>query len=141
VLDRPNIDYVSSKIQPQQNHSPPKKRRGQFLGGYYVPALKAVTAARGYLAGQFPTLDLAAISCGSSKDSVAAAVAILKSEDPNLLTAVLGGRKPLLGTARSVQHAAALIDSFQRASSFELQTFGRVITPEKIFAEAVLPAL
>jgi hypothetical protein len=141
VLDTVHLDHPSLKIQPRPIPPRPKKRRSSIQGGYCLPALKAVAAARGYLAGQFPTLTIAALSCGSHKDSVGAAVVILRTEDSVLLADVLSGYMPLLSTARSMKYAVELIDAFQRSSTFELQIFGRVITPEKIFGEVVIPAL
>jgi hypothetical protein len=140
VLDRLYVDQTTQKIQPPPIPPRRQKSRGKIQNGFYLPALQAVTAAKGFIAGQFPTLAVAALCCSSYRGSLAAAVAILKTEDPDLLTSVLAGRKPLLKTAKSIRNAIGLVDSFRRASSFELQIFGRVISPEKIFDEVVVPA-
>ena len=103
------------------------------MEGISLPALRAITGARGFAVGAFPTLEMAALSCGSHRSSVAAATIILKAEDSALLADVITGRKPLLATARSILHAANLIDSFRRASGAERQIFARVITPGALF--------
>jgi hypothetical protein len=79
MLDRLHVDQTTQKIQPPLNHSRPKRCKGKFQNGYCLSALMAVTAARGYLARRFPTLTIAALSCGSHKNSVGAALVILTS--------------------------------------------------------------
>jgi hypothetical protein len=141
VLDRLYVDPITQKIQPPLSHSRPKRCKGKFQNGYCLSALKAVTGARGYLTGRFPTLTIAALSCGSHKDSVAAALVILKTEDNALLADVLSGHVPLLSTARSMKHAVELIDAFRQSDTTELQIFGRAIGPERIFDQVVIPTL
>jgi hypothetical protein len=138
VLDTVYVDYPALKIQPPPIPPRRQKHRSKIQNGFYLPALQAVTAAKGFIAGQFPTLAIAALSCGSSRGSVAAAVVIIKTEDSVLLADVLRGRKPLLATARSITNAVSLIDAFRKASSVERKIFGRVITPETIFDQVVV---
>jgi hypothetical protein len=133
VLDATYVDHSSLKIQSGRTPPRPKSRRSKIRNGYCLPALRAITGAKGFILRQFPTLNLAAISCGSSRDSIAAAVTILKVEDGTLLADVLAGRAPLAETARSLKHAVALIDAFQRASSAERRIFGRVVTAGAVF--------
>jgi len=132
VLDRPHIDATTQQIQSLLNRPRLKKRKGKLVEGISLPALRAITGARGFAVGAFPTLEMAALSCGSHRSSVAAATIILKAED-SALADVITGRKPLLATARSILHAANLIDSFRRASGAERQIFARVITPGALF--------
>lgn len=139
MLDTVHLDHPSLKIQPRLILPRPKKRKNR-LNGYCLPALRAITGARGYLTGTFPTLAVAAASCGSHKDSIGAAVVILKAEDGALLADVLAGRKPLLATAKSMTSAVSLIDAFRKASNVERKIFARVITPETLF-EVVAAAL
>jgi hypothetical protein len=141
MLDTPHLYDVPTRIQSRPPRPAARSRQKQRIrNGVSPAALRAVTGARGLLAGQFSTIAVAALSCGSYRGSVTAAVAILKTEDLNLLTSVLAGRRPLLATARSIKHAVELIDAFRKSSSAELRVFGRVITPEKIFDEVVIAA-
>jgi hypothetical protein len=133
VLDRLYVDQTTQKIQPRPISLRRQKRRGRIVKGFYPPALRAVTGARGFATGVFPTLAIAALSFGSHRDSIRAATIVLKVEDNALLADVLAGRKPLLATAQSILHAANLIDSFRRASGTERQIFVRVITPGALF--------
>ena len=66
MLDRLHLGAPPQKIQPRPIPPRRRTRKGKIWNGYHLPALQAITAARGFIAGQFPTLVIAAISCGSS---------------------------------------------------------------------------
>jgi hypothetical protein len=118
------------------------RARGRLKrGGFCLAALRALTAAEGYLTGWFPTLQAAAICCGTCVTYVRAAITTLKAGDIRLLDRVVRGREPLLKAAASVANAVALTETFRKASGPEREQFGRMAGPAEVFDSVVTPAL
>ena len=93
---------------------PPRRRLHQHVGrrlhrGQRVAVKRAVTAARLYLNATVPTLDEAAVSCGSNIKYVRAAIAVLQSERVELLNQILTGQLSLLQAAAQVRNLARLV--------------------------------
>jgi hypothetical protein len=139
MLDKLNVTHVTPKIQPRQR--PRRRPKPKIRNGIYPAALQALTAARAFITGTFPTLDAAALAHGSHRNAVSAAVAILKVDDAALTHDVLTGRRPLMAAAKSVKNAVDLIEAFWKSSSAERRLFGKTITAETIFDQVVCAAL
>jgi hypothetical protein len=118
------------------------RARGRLIrNGQCVAALRALNAAEGYLTGRFPTLQAAAICCGSCVAYVRAAITILKADDAKLVRRVLRGDEPLLRASAAVTNAVILAETFHKASVAERELFGRWAGPAEVFDSVVTPAL
>jgi hypothetical protein len=118
-----------------------RSARRHFQNGQRLAALRAITAAKGYLAGIFPTIAVAAMSCGSNRIYVDAALVLLKTEDSILLEAVLAGEKPLVAAADEMKVVATLVSALRQATATDLATLGRIVGPGQVFDRVVVPAL
>jgi hypothetical protein len=141
MLDRPHIENTHPKIQTTPRPSRRRRLKAKIRNGVSPAALQALTAARAFIAGTFPTLDAAALAHGSHRNAVGAAVTILKVDDAALTNNVLSGQRPLMAAAKSVKNAADLIAAFWASSGAERRLFGKTITPATIFDEVVCAAL
>jgi hypothetical protein len=138
MLDSAYLNSVGWKNQPHHPYRP----RGRIMrGGQCAAALRALTAAKGYLGGQFPTLGIAANSCGTSPSYVRAGITILKANDAALIANVLSGVVPLLKAAASVKHAVDMIEAFAKSTRTERRIFGQAAGPATVFDEVVVAAL
>jgi hypothetical protein len=120
----------------------PRRQRvcRRFRHGVCTAALRAVTAARLYLSGTVPNLAKAAVSCGSNVCYVRAAIAVLRSENAELLDFVVHGRVSLLAAARQVEPLVNLIDAYRAANQKDRVASFRTLGPERVFDEIVLAA-
>ena len=114
--------------------------RRRFRNRGCAAALRSVTAARFYLGGTIPTLELAAASCGSNVPYVRAAIVVLQSEG-HTLERVLAGKVPLLAAAQEVRRLADLLAAYRRATPQDLVALGRAVTAERLWADAIVPAI
>jgi hypothetical protein len=134
--------YLNNASASVRQVAQPYRPRGRRMrDGQCAAALRAITAAQGYLSGTFPTLNTAANCCGSNAAYVAAAVTVLKADDAALIGDVLQGAVPLMKAAASVSNAVRMIEAFKKGSSFERRIFGRVAGPAAVFDHAVVAAL
>jgi hypothetical protein len=103
--------------------------------------VKAFLAAKGYLDGQFPTLASAASFYGTNPAYVAAAVALIKAGDDDLIKKVLRGSASLLAAAGSVRRVVRMVEDFGMSSATERRWFGQAVGPAKVFDDVVVAAL
>jgi hypothetical protein len=108
--------------------------RQHFLrDGQRAAVLRAITAARGYLDGTFPTLCVAAQSCGTNPTYVRAAITLLRAEDPLLLHRVLRGWYPLVKTAAQIEPRVKLVRAYHSASDEDRVAWARAEGAERVF--------
>src|SRR6516164_5037371 len=98
-------------------HRRHRSARRHFEGRTRLAVLRALTAAQGYLQGDFPTIEIAAQSCGSGVVYVAAAVVVLSSEDLALKDRVLSGQVSLRNAAASAKRQAAIVAAYRASST------------------------
>jgi hypothetical protein len=132
MLERGSI-YSS----PPKMASPYRRRNQHMRYGVRAAALRAVTAARLYLAGTIPNLLKAAESCGSNVCYVRAAIAVLRSENAVLLDRVLRGHVSILAAANRVRRVVALLAAYQAADEQDHVASFRVLGPDRVFEEIV----
>jgi hypothetical protein len=114
-----------------------------FLGAVARPALRAMTGAA-LLLGSPPkvqTQAFAALCTGSCRPSVKAATLIIQTGDAELITDVLTGRRPLLATAAEVRNRALLMEAFRTCDQADIVAAARMLGPEAIFDQMVVPVL
>jgi hypothetical protein len=90
--------------------------RRHFRGGVRAACLRALTGARLYLRGEFPTLEAAAAHVGSCKAYIEAAITLIESDDQKLIERVLCGDISILAAAESVKPLVMLLIGFAQAS-------------------------
>jgi len=100
--------------------------------------LRALTAAQGYLQGDFPTIEIAAQSCGSGVVYVAAAVVVLSSEDLALKDRVLSGQVSLRNAAASAKRQAAIVAAYRASSTADHAAAFKILGPECVLEELVV---
>jgi hypothetical protein len=102
-------------------------------------ALQAITGARLYASGQAENPEVAAACTGSSVAHVRAALAVLKSENKQLLDHALYGDVCLLEAAKSARRVVKLVDAYLGASEQDLvcaaKIAGRILAPVAVAAE------
>jgi hypothetical protein len=103
--------------------------------------MRAFTAASLYLNGDAPSIELAAVLCGSCAPYVRAAVPILQAGDSTLKQAVVTGEVSLLAAGEQVKHLSDLVTPFDAASADDRVAFARAIGPARLFDEVVVPAV
>jgi hypothetical protein len=130
--------FVLRVQAPRRHH---RSARRHFDSGKRVAALRAVTAARLYASGSIATVAKAALSCGSNRRYVEAAITLLKSENTTLLNAVVGGQVPLLAAAAQVTRLADLVDAFRKANAGDRVSFAQAVGPTVLFDTSLVPAL
>ena len=64
MLDRLDIGASSLEVKGQSPR-PRRQRKPKICNGICLAALQAITAARGFLIGTFPSVEIAAMSCGA----------------------------------------------------------------------------
>jgi hypothetical protein len=78
---------------------------------------------------------------GCSLPYVMAMVAILKSEDWSTFNKAMRGDLPILQAAAIVRTRSRLVDAFRKASFADRVALVKTIGAEKVFDEALVPAL
>jgi hypothetical protein len=142
MLKYDSLNSVTTTVGQVPRLARPYRPRGRLMrDGKCAAAVRAIAGARGYLSGQFPTLSVAANSCGSNPSYVAAATVVLKADDSHLLADVLAGVVPLLEAAASVSNAVAMIEAFDKSTRAERRIFGKAVGPAAVFDDAVVAAL
>jgi hypothetical protein len=122
-------------------HRKYRSARRRFRSRRCAAVLRAITAARLMAMGLASSRQEAAASCGSCPAYVAAAVVVLKAENPILIDRVLAGRVSLLAAARQARPTSALVDAYRRASDADRIAFARTVGAVTLFDGAVVPAL
>jgi hypothetical protein len=114
-----------------------------FRDNQRAAAVRACTAARLYLGIPIPpaTITQAAVMAGCSRPYVMAMVAILKSEDWSTFNKAMRGDLPILQAAAIVRTRSRLVDAFRKASFADRVALVKTIGAEKVFDEALVPAL
>jgi hypothetical protein len=124
-----------------------RRRRRQSARRYFsndgrrLAAIRAVTGAERYLAGQASSYAAAAESCGSCVAYVKAAAAIATAKDWRLMDRVLSGQVPLLVAGGRVKDVAKLIAAFSAASAADRVAFAKAIGPTVLFDDTLAPAV
>jgi hypothetical protein len=93
-----------------------RSSRCHFRNGVCVAALRALTAARVYLAGDID-LEQAAISHGSNVHYVRAGIILVRANDLRLIDAVLRGEILITTAAESVEPLLMLLEGYEKASA------------------------
>jgi hypothetical protein len=122
-------------------HRKYRSSRRRFRAGRCAAALRGITAARLVAMGLATSLQEAATVCGSCPMYVAAAVTLLKAENPVLIERVLAGRVSLLAAARQARPTSALVHAYRQASDADRVAFVRTVGAAALFDGAVAPAL
>jgi hypothetical protein len=152
MLYRPAPTAVASRLSQLSASAPAepaskktrrhyRSHRRHFKDGVRRSARRALDAAGLYLAGIIPTLAAAAETCAVAKHYVAAAVTILKVEDPALEAAILDGRVQLLAAARAMKPAANLIAAFRAADHADTFNAARALTTGVIWDRMIAPVI
>src|SRR5262249_53414925 len=121
-----------------------KKRRPyrhQMHDGIRVAVLRAFTAARLFLRGEFSSLAEAARSCGSTVAYVAAAITIIQSENTAIQKEVFHGQLSLLAVACRLRRLARLINAYRQTEGPDRAMFGHTIGLDVLFDDAIVPNL
>jgi hypothetical protein len=118
-----------------------RSRHRHKRGGRCAAAVRAMTAAKLYLAGSTPSLEAAAFSCGTNPAYVRAAIVLLRSENATLLSRVLRGDLPLLAAAAQVKRVANLVEAYRTASAGDRVAFARTVGSTVLFDTTLVPAI
>jgi hypothetical protein len=120
---------------------PRQSPRRQIKNGQRAAALRAITAAKLYLRGEFPSIAIAAESCGANTTYVQAAMVLIRAGNKNVLDGVLHGHLPLLGAAEELRGMVDLVEAYRRARQQDLARAARVDGAENLFTTMVEPAI
>lgn len=131
----------SKALVPVKHQRHYQARGRRFRHGVCEAALRAVTAARMLLRGEFSSLIEAADGCGSCPQYVVYGRTILESGNPALLEDVLAGNVPLREAAEREWNVVQLQLAFRRASAAERIRFGRREGVGTLWDECIAPAL
>jgi hypothetical protein len=118
-----------------------RKSRRLMRDGVCAAALRAVTGARVYKAGEAKTLPKAAAMSGSCPAYVQAALVLIEADNHTLIDQVLTGRLPILAAARQVKQLSKLVDAYRAASASDRIAFGQAIGVTTLFDHSVAPLL
>ena len=124
-----HLAISTSKVQPRRYQSP----RRRYRHGRRAAAVRALTGARLYLAGEVPTLSAAADAVGSCVAYVAAALILLRANNASLVQSVIAGRKQIVQAAGEAKRLANLITAYQEAEDSDRIAFARAAGLEAIF--------
>src|SRR5262249_49585419 len=109
--------------------------------GYRLAVVRALTAGGLIINGTAPPGGAAAQRCGSKPAHRSAAVALLPSENKELLPARGKGPRPLLEAARETQRLSVLVSAYREASASDRVNFAKAVGPTVLFDTALVPAL
>jgi hypothetical protein len=115
--------------------------RRQIRNGQRAAARRAITAAGFYLRGDFPSIAIAAESCGSCTAYVQAAIVLIRAGNKQAIDSVLTGVLPLLAIANELRPTVKLVEAYRNARPQDLKRAGRMVGPEKLFTTMVEPAI
>jgi len=118
-----------------------RRRRHQIRNGRRIAAVKAFEAAKGYLVGRFPTIQEAALCCGSNHIYVAAMLVLVRAEATEAIEKVLVGSLDLLVMARKLKPASLIIAACRHATATDLEISGRTLGSAMIWDTMVMPTL
>jgi hypothetical protein len=123
----------------QTTRRPRQSPRRQIRNGQRAAALRAITAARFYLSGEFKTLAVAAEPCGANVKYTMAATVLIRAGYN--LDDILSDYVSLLAVAQELRPTVELVDALQRARPQDLARAGRMVGAEKLFTTMVEPAI
>jgi hypothetical protein len=103
--------------------------------------VRALTAAQLYLDGKVPSLAAAALSCGSCRTYVQAALILLRSENATMVERVRRGHLLLPVAAKQMKQVADLVAAYRIARGEDRVLFAKIIGPTTLFDTALVPAL
>jgi hypothetical protein len=98
-------------------------------------ALRAMTGARLFAAGMVDSIAEAAVSVGSNRANVHAAVTLLKAENRTLVDQVLAGEVSLLRAAKQARRVADLVAAYRAASQADIIQAAKIVGPMLVAAE------
>jgi hypothetical protein len=133
-----HVSSPGNKLKPKKRY---RARYRRLRDGHRLAALRAVTAAHGYLNGQFSSLATAALYCGSCRAYVRAATVLLRAENLVMVEQVSRGQMPLLAAARQLKQIANLVNAYRTAGAADRVAFAKTIGPTTLFDSALVPAL
>jgi uncharacterized protein YdbL (DUF1318 family) len=125
----------------QTTRRPRQSPRRQIKNGQRVAALRAFTAAKLHLRGEFPTIAIAAESCGANTTYVQAAMVLIRAGNQKVIGDVLSGYVPLLTAADELRRMVELVEAYRRARPQDLARAARLVGAEKLFSTMVEPAI
>jgi hypothetical protein len=137
LLFRVQSQSCSRRFRPHKHRS----ARRHFRHRQRAAVIRACTAARLYLIGEFPSLEAAAVGCGSNIQYVRAAVVLLEAENATLFQQVLRGDISLLAAARQARQVGKLVAAYRKASAADRVAFAKAIGPTTLFDTALVPAI
>jgi hypothetical protein len=136
-----NPPAISTKAQNRGARRAYRSARRHFHNGQRTAVRRALTGAKLYLNGEVPTLEAAAVSCGSNGTYITAMITVVKAESSAMLMNVLAGIVPLLTAAKQLKQVAKLVAAYRGASANERVTFGKTIGVDAVWDNVVSPAL
>ena len=116
-------------------------RHRRMRAGRCAAAVRALTAAKIYLAGEVPNLPTAALCCGSCVTYVQDILILIKSENEIMLSRVLRGQMPLAAAAKQMRQVADLVAAYRGAGVDDRVAFAKAIGPTTLFDSVLVPAI
>ena len=123
MASRPTVKVVSHQSGNGKRANP----RRHFRNGVCAAAVRAFSAGRFYLKGEFNTLAEAAVACGTCVVYVEAAIVLLKRGDQHLINQVLYGRRTILQAAALAKPVVLLVETYKNASSANRTAFHNIV--------------
>ena len=118
---------------PKVQHRRYRSSRRRFRRGQSAAAVRAFTGAQLYVNAAVPTLEAAAMACGSNVAYVQAAIILLKADNASLVHDVRAGKVPILQAAREAERLVNLITAYREAKDPDRIAFARACGVETIF--------
>jgi hypothetical protein len=127
----------------QSRRRPRHRRRRLYRNGQLAAVKRAIAGARLVLGLPLHVTSQveAAASVGVSVPHLTAAIAVLRTEDADLLDKVLTGKLPLRTAAKDARRRGNLIDAYRRASPADRVALARTIGAAVLWDEVLEPAL
>src|SRR5262249_54954448 len=119
MASRPTVKVVSHQNDNGKRANP----RRHFRNGVCAAAVRAFSAGRFYLKGEFKTLAEAAVACGTCVVYIEAAIVLIKYGDQHLINQVLYGRRTILRAAALAKPVVRLVETYKNASSVNQTVF------------------
>ena len=124
-----------------RNRSERQRPGRQIRNGQRAAALKAIAAAKFYLRGDYPTIEIATESHGVCIGYVRAAEVLLRAGNKTVIDRVLSGKLPLLAAADELRRMVELVEAYRNARPQDLARAARVVGAETLFSTMVEPAM
>src|SRR5262249_99854 len=123
MASRPTVKVVSHQNGNGKRANP----RRHFRNGVCAAAVRAFSAGRFYLKGEFNTLAEAAVACGTCVVYVEAAIVLLKRGDQHLINQVLYGPRTILPPPALPKPVVLLVETYKNASSANRIEFHNIV--------------